>query len=261
VAHDGGRWKAMSRRQGPLAGIHEFRIFGRAITPARAALEHVDDTADDAAIIISLRSGLVCRQMRLNARPLSVAEPEQPFAHRNLPVPNRSARGNQSALIGYASFSRPLPLIGTASRPARGQGHGPSPQVAPHPAKTGSRQIAPAGRPACTSGRLVFIFCQCSCALSLHGDVRPSRNPVRMAAFLQHGKIQKECPMDWNRVEGNWKQLKGQIKERWGKLTDDDLNVINGKRDQLEGKIQERYGYAKDQTKKDIDDWYDTQKW
>ena len=42
---------------------------------------------------------------------------------------------------------------------------------------------------------------------------------------------------------------------------DDDLNVINGKRDQLEGKIQERYGYAKDQTKKDIDDWYTAQKW
>ena len=61
--------------------------------------------------------------------------------------------------------------------------------------------------------------------------------------------------------EGNWKQIKGQIKEKWGKLTDDDLNVINGKRDQLEGKIQERYGYAKDQTKKDIDDWYNAQKW
>jgi uncharacterized protein YjbJ (UPF0337 family) len=72
---------------------------------------------------------------------------------------------------------------------------------------------------------------------------------------------QKECPMDWNRVEGNWKQIKGQIKEKWGKLTDDDLNVINGKRDQLEGKLQERYGYPKDQTKKDIDDWYNTQKW
>ena len=66
--------------------------------------------------------------------------------------------------------------------------------------------------------------------------------------------------MDWNRVEGNWKQTKGEIKEKWGKLTDDDLNVINGKRDQLEGKIQERYGYAKDQTKKDIDDWYNTHK-
>ena len=42
--------------------------------------------------------------------------------------------------------------------------------------------------------------------------------------------------MDWNRVEGNWKQVKGKIKEQWGKLTDDDLNVINGRRDQLEVK-------------------------
>ena len=51
--------------------------------------------------------------------------------------------------------------------------------------------------------------------------------------------------MDWNRVEGNWKQVKGQVKEKWGKLTDDDLTAINGRRDQLEGKIQERYGVAR----------------
>jgi len=45
--------------------------------------------------------------------------------------------------------------------------------------------------------------------------------------------------MDWNRVEGNWKQIKGKVKEQWGKLTDDDLDQINGKREQLEGKIQD----------------------
>ncbi len=67
--------------------------------------------------------------------------------------------------------------------------------------------------------------------------------------------------MDCNRVEGNWKQVKGKVKEKWGKLTDDDLNVINGHREQLEGKIQERYGIAKDQARKDIDDWYSGQKW
>ena len=44
--------------------------------------------------------------------------------------------------------------------------------------------------------------------------------------------------MDWNRVEGNWKQMKGKIKEKWGNLTDDDLTAINGKRDQLEGKFK-----------------------
>ena len=46
--------------------------------------------------------------------------------------------------------------------------------------------------------------------------------------------------MDWNRVEGNWKQMKGKVKEKWGNLTDDDLDKIAGRRDQLEGKIQER---------------------
>jgi uncharacterized protein YjbJ (UPF0337 family) len=67
--------------------------------------------------------------------------------------------------------------------------------------------------------------------------------------------------MDWNRVEGNWKQLKGSAKEKWGKLTDDDLNVIEGRREQLEGKLQQRYGFAKDQIRKDVDSWYDAQKW
>jgi uncharacterized protein YjbJ (UPF0337 family) len=72
---------------------------------------------------------------------------------------------------------------------------------------------------------------------------------------------QRELLMDWNRVEGNWKQVKGTIKEKWGNLTDDDLTAINGQRDQLEGKIQERYGLAKDQVRKDVDDWYNTQSW
>jgi uncharacterized protein YjbJ (UPF0337 family) len=67
--------------------------------------------------------------------------------------------------------------------------------------------------------------------------------------------------MDWNRLEGNWKQVKGKVKEKWGQLTDDDLDAINGRRDQLEGKIQERYGLAKDQVRKDVDDWYTAQRW
>jgi uncharacterized protein YjbJ (UPF0337 family) len=67
--------------------------------------------------------------------------------------------------------------------------------------------------------------------------------------------------MDWNRVQGNWKQLKGKAKENWGELTDDDLDVIAGQRDQLEGKIQQRYGYSKDQVRRDVDDWYSSQRW
>jgi uncharacterized protein YjbJ (UPF0337 family) len=65
----------------------------------------------------------------------------------------------------------------------------------------------------------------------------------------------KENDMDWNRVEGNWKQLKGKIKEKWGELTDDDLDKLAGNREQFEGKIQERYGIGKDQAKRNIDDW------
>jgi len=67
--------------------------------------------------------------------------------------------------------------------------------------------------------------------------------------------------MDWNRVEGSWKQIKGKVKEKWGQLTDDDLDNINGKREQLEGKIQSRYGWEKDRVRKDVDDWYNSQKW
>jgi len=61
--------------------------------------------------------------------------------------------------------------------------------------------------------------------------------------------------MNWDRVEGSWKQFTGKVKEKWGSLTDDDIAAINGKREQLEGKLQERYGYSKDQVKREIDDW------
>ena len=67
--------------------------------------------------------------------------------------------------------------------------------------------------------------------------------------------------MDWNRVEGNWKQAMGKVKAKWGQLTDDDLTEINGNRERLEGKIQERYGLAKDQVRRDVDDWYNDQTW
>ena len=61
--------------------------------------------------------------------------------------------------------------------------------------------------------------------------------------------------MDWNRIEGNWKQFKGKIKEQWGNLTDDDLDKVAGRRDQFEGMIQQRYGISKDEARKKVDDW------
>lgn len=61
--------------------------------------------------------------------------------------------------------------------------------------------------------------------------------------------------MNWDTVQGKWKQFSGQAKENWGKLTDDDLDQAAGKRDQLVGKIQERYGIAKDEAERQVDEW------
>ena len=61
--------------------------------------------------------------------------------------------------------------------------------------------------------------------------------------------------MNWDRLEGNWRQFKGKVKEKWGKLTDDDLDRIAGKRDQLVGKLQERYGIARDEADRQLAEW------
>ena len=61
--------------------------------------------------------------------------------------------------------------------------------------------------------------------------------------------------MNWDRIQGNWKQVVGKAKVQWGKLTDDDLDVIAGQRDNLLGKIQERYGVAKDVAESQISEW------
>lgn len=63
--------------------------------------------------------------------------------------------------------------------------------------------------------------------------------------------------MNEDRIQGNWKQFKGKVKEQWGKLTDDDLDVIAGKRDQLLGKIQERHGITKDEAGKQLSEWHE----
>jgi len=65
----------------------------------------------------------------------------------------------------------------------------------------------------------------------------------------------KEFHMNWDRVQGNWTELKGKVREQWGKLTDDDLDVIAGRRQQFAGKIQERYGLAKEEAERQIDEW------
>ena len=65
--------------------------------------------------------------------------------------------------------------------------------------------------------------------------------------------------MNWDRIEGNWKELfKGKGQQRWGDLTNDDLDVIKGKRTELAGRLQQRYGYQKEEAEKQINTWLGT---
>jgi len=61
--------------------------------------------------------------------------------------------------------------------------------------------------------------------------------------------------MNWTQVEGKWQQMKGQVRSKWGKLTDDDLNNLDGKRETLLGKVVERYGIAKEEAERQLDAW------
>jgi uncharacterized protein YjbJ (UPF0337 family) len=61
--------------------------------------------------------------------------------------------------------------------------------------------------------------------------------------------------MNEDTLKGQWTQLKGQVREQWGKLTNDDLDMIQGRSEQLIGKIQERYGVARDEAKRQVDAW------
>ena len=64
--------------------------------------------------------------------------------------------------------------------------------------------------------------------------------------------------MNWDQVEGKWKEFRGQVQANWGDLTDDDLDVIKGRRTELEGRLQKRYGYAKEEAKAEIDTWLES---
>jgi uncharacterized protein YjbJ (UPF0337 family) len=80
----------------------------------------------------------------------------------------------------------------------------------------------------------------------MHTGIRGPRQhePLAMAPTISP---LRGNTMNWDTIEGDWKQFKGHVKEKWGKLTDDNLDIIAGKRDQLAGKLQETYGITKDQ--------------
>ncbi len=64
--------------------------------------------------------------------------------------------------------------------------------------------------------------------------------------------------MNWDQVEGKWKQLKGSLRQQWGDLTEDDIHSIGGSREKLIGKLQERYGIAREEAQKRADEWVKT---
>jgi uncharacterized protein YjbJ (UPF0337 family) len=64
--------------------------------------------------------------------------------------------------------------------------------------------------------------------------------------------------MNWEQIQGQWKQLKGKLKMKWGRLTDDDLDFIAGQKDVLVGKIQERYGLKKEEALRQVEEWNST---
>lgn len=61
--------------------------------------------------------------------------------------------------------------------------------------------------------------------------------------------------MNWDKIEGKWTEFKGAAREKWGDLTDDELDQVKGNREQLAGKVQQKYGKTKDQAEKEVDDW------
>ncbi len=78
-----------------------------------------------------------------------------------------------------------------------------------------------------------------------------NRNALDYCALSQ----MEDPVMNWDQIQGDWKQFKGKIREKWGNLSENDLETIKGQRQQLEGLLQQRYGYTKEQVKKAVDDW------
>jgi uncharacterized protein YjbJ (UPF0337 family) len=76
-----------------------------------------------------------------------------------------------------------------------------------------------------------------------------------LAISETHRQTKWSGAVNWDRIQGNWKEFKGRVQQKWGKLTDDDLDVIEGKRTELTGRLQQRYGVAKDEAERDIDTW------
>lgn len=99
---------------------------------------------------------------------------------------------------------------------------------------------------------------------SEYGNVSAIRNRAGVGTaiasinFRDNFPFSKENNMNWDQIAGNWKQFTGKAKEKWGKLTDDELIQVAGKRDQLSGIVQKRYGLAKEKAETELDEFAKT---
>jgi uncharacterized protein YjbJ (UPF0337 family) len=87
------------------------------------------------------------------------------------------------------------------------------------------------------------------CHPAITAPILHQQSPVDLSGDLN----QEERAMNWDQIEGNWKQFKGKVKEKWGQLTDDDLEQAAGRRDQVIGCLQKRYGWQRDQAERELD--------
>jgi uncharacterized protein YjbJ (UPF0337 family) len=78
---------------------------------------------------------------------------------------------------------------------------------------------------------------------------------VRLSWCGDNLNVSQEATMNWDQIEGNWKQYKSKVQAKWGKLTDDDLDVLKGNRDMLIGKVQEMYGKGRDEAEQEVSDF------
>jgi uncharacterized protein YjbJ (UPF0337 family) len=98
---------------------------------------------------------------------------------------------------------------------------------------------------------ILFEFWNKSCGRK-SGPKSRTRNLLRICT-AQSPSFKGGSKMNSVQLEAKWKQVRGEVREKWGKLTDDDISVIGGRRDQLVGRVQERYGIAKEETTKQVD--------
>jgi uncharacterized protein YjbJ (UPF0337 family) len=101
----------------------------------------------------------------------------------------------------------------------------------------------------------IFDFVASNCGL--YEFFPPEWNFTTVVALPAYGSnsLHGATAMNWDRIQGNWKQFKGKAQQQWGELTDDDLDVVEGKREELVGRLQQRYGYARDQAEREVDNW------